>query len=265
MKFVRLLFLTGGLLAANLAIGQAQPPPPQPPPKPPQTTAKDAPKTPPRKRLVADLSGFEMSDPNRTRKQRAMLGATRGGPSRLPLLLAPDLSKFYGSSPLFAWLYPGRTEGFEIVLRDDDDNEILRQQVSTAEFRLKEVSAHLQPGKTYYWSVRSFPPLVESRFSQAAGFVVVPESERQQIEKELAAISPGDAYQAGTARARVSVNHRLWYDAIGAYGDLIKQFPDRAELYEERGTVYAQIEATKAQADADFAHADKLQAKKAGK
>jgi hypothetical protein len=260
MKFFKLLFLTSVLLAAHLAIGQGQPPSPQPPPKPPQTTAKDAPKAPPRKRLVADLSGFEMSDPNRTRKQRAMLGATRGGPARLPLLLAPDLAKFYGSSPLFAWLYPGRTEGFEIVLRDDDDKEILRQQVSTAEFRLKE--ARLQPGKTYYWSVRSFPPLVESSFSQAAGFVVVPDPERQQIEKELAAISQGDAYQAGTARARVLVNHRLWYDAIGAYGDLIKQFPERAELYEERGTVYAQIEVTKAQADADFAHADELQAKK---
>lgn len=262
MKLVRLLFL---LLAANLAIGQGQPPSPQPPPKPPQPTAKDAPKAPPRKRLVADLSGFEMSDPNQTRKQRAMLGATRGGPSRLPLLLAPDLAKFYGSSPLFAWLYPGRTEGFEIVLRDDDDHEILRQQVSTAEFRLKDASPRLQSGKTYYWSVRSFPPLVESRFSQAAGFVVVPDSERQQIEKELAAIPQGDTYQAGTARARVLVNHRLWYDAIGAYSDLIKQFPDRAELYEERGTVYAQIEVTKAQADADFARADELQAKKPGK
>lgn len=263
MKFVRLLFLTGGLLAANLAIGQAPPPSPQPPPKPPQPTAKDAPKAPPRKRLVADLSGFELSDPNQTRKQRAMLGATRGGPSRLPLLLAPDLAKFYGSSALFTWLYPGRTEGFEIVLRDDEDNELVRQQVSTAEFRLKD--ARLQPGKTYYWSVRSFPPLVESSFSQAAGFVVVADAERQQIEKELAPISQTDAYQAGTARARVLVNHRLWYDAIGAYGDLIKQFPARAELYEERGTVYAQIEVTKAQADADFARADELQAKKPGK
>ena len=263
MKFFRLLFLTSVLLTANLAIGQGQPPSPPPPPKPPESTEKDAAKTPPKKRLVADLSGFEMSDPNRTRKQRAMLGATRGGPSRLPLLLAPDLAKFYGSSPLLAWLYPGRTEGFEIVLRDDDDNEILRQQVSTAEFRLKD--ARLQPGKTYYWSVRSFPPLVESRFSQAAGFVVVLDSERQQIEKELAAIAPADSYPAGTARARVLVNHRLWYDAIGAYSDLIKQFPDRAELYEERGTVYAQIEVTKAQADADFAHADELQTKKPGK
>ena len=196
MKFVRLLFLAAGLLAASLAIGQGPPPSPQPPPKPPQTTAKDAPKAPPKKRLVADLSGFEMSDPNRTRKQRAMLGATRGGPSRLPLLLAPDLAKFYGSSPLFAWLYPGRTEGFEIVLRDDDDNEMLRQQVSTAEFRLKDASPRLQPGKTYYWSVRSFPPLVESRFSQAAGFVVVADSERQQIEKELAGISQADTYVA---------------------------------------------------------------------
>jgi Domain of Unknown Function (DUF928) len=264
MKFARLLFLASGLLAAGLAIGQGAPPSPQPP-KPPQSTAKDAAKAPPRKRLVADLSGFEMSDPNRTRKQRAMLGATRGGASRLPLLLAPDLAKFYGLAPLFAWRYPGRTEGFEIVFRDDDDNEILSQQVSAAEFRLKDASPRFQPGKTYYWSVRAVPSLMESRFSQAAGFVVVSDSERQQIEKELAAISPGDAYQAGTARARVLVNHRLWYDAIGAYSDLIKEFPDRAELYEARGTIYAQIEVTKAEADADFARADELQAEKPGK
>jgi regulator of sirC expression with transglutaminase-like and TPR domain len=105
---------------------------------------------------------------------------------------------------------------------------------------------------------------MESGYSQAAGFVVVADSERQQIEKELAAISPANSYQAATARARVLVNHRLWYDAIGAYSNLIKQFPERAELYEERGTVYAQIEATKAQADADFARADELQAKKSG-
>jgi hypothetical protein len=263
MKFVRLLFLTGGLLAANLAIGQAQPPSP-PPPKPPQTTTKDAPKAPPRKRLVADLSGFEMSDPNQTRKQRAMLGATRGGASRPPQLLAPDLTKFYGAAPLFTWLYPGRSEGFEIVFRDDDDNTILSQQVGTAEYRLKDASSRFQPGRTYYWSVRPFPSLVESSFSQAAGFVVVSDAERQQIERELAAFAQADAYTAGTERAGVLVNHRLWYDAIGAYGDLIKQYPGRAELYEERGTVYAQIEVTKAKADADFARADELQAKKIG-
>ena len=263
MKFVRLLAFL--LSAANLAIGQAPPATPPPPPKAPQPAAKDAPKTPPKKRLVADLSGFEMSDPNQTRKQRAMLGATRGGASHLPRLLAPDLTKFYGAVPLFAWLDRGRSKDFEIVFRDDDDNTILSQQISTAEYRLKDASSRFQSGKTYYWSVRPFPSLVESSFSQAAGFVVVSDSERQQIEKELAAIPQADTYTAGTERARVLVNHRLWYDAIGAYSDLIMQFPDRAELYEGRGTIYAQIESTKAQADADFARADQLGAKKAGK
>jgi uncharacterized protein DUF928 len=262
MKFAGLLIL---LLAAGLAIGQAQPPSPPPPPKTPRSSAKDASKTPAKKRLVADLSGFELSDPNQTRKQRALLGATRGGTSRPPILLAPDLGKLYGAAPLFAWLNPGRTQGFEIVFRDDDDNIMLSQHLGVAEFRLMDASSRFQPRKTYYWSVRAVPTLMEAGFSQPAGFVVVADSERQQIEKELAAISPGDAYAAGTARARVLVNHRLWYDAIGAYSDLIRQFPDRAELYEERGTIYAQIEATKTQADADFAHADKLQAKKSGK
>lgn len=256
------LWLIAVLWAADLATGQGQQASPQPPPKPPQSGAKGAPKAPACKRLVADLSGFEMSDPKQVAKQRALLGASRGGQSRLPILLAPALAKFYGSSPLLAWLYPGHSQGFEIVLQDDDENEILRQQVSTAEFRLDSASLRFQSGKTYYWSVRSFPPKVESSFSEVAAFVVVPDPERQQIEKELAAIAPADSYQAGTALARVFVNHRLWYDAIGAYSDLIKRYPDRAELYEERGTIYAQIEVTKAQANADFARADELETKK---
>ena len=78
MKRAGLRLLIALLLTAGLATGQGQPQSAPPPQKPSQSTAKDAPKAPPRKRLVADLSGFEMSDPSQTRKQRALLGATRG-------------------------------------------------------------------------------------------------------------------------------------------------------------------------------------------
>lgn len=243
---------------AGVAAGQSSPPPKQAPPKEPPPAAKPE-TTTPHKRLVVDLSGFEMGDPNKARKERVLLGATRGGSSRLPILLAPELTKYYGAAPLLSWLYPGRSEGFEIVIRDEDDNEVLRQKVKTTEYRVSATTPKLQFGKTYYWSVQSFPPLLEPGFSDVAGFVVVSADERQQIDKELAVIA-SDSYQDGATRAEVFTRHRLWYDAIGAYRDLITRFPDRAELFEKRGMIYAQIESTRPLADADFARADELKA-----
>jgi hypothetical protein len=243
----------------GFAAGQSSPPPKQAPPKEPPPAAKTETATTPHKRLVVDLSGFELGDPNKARKERALLGATRGGSARLPILLAPELSKYYGAAPLLSWLYPGRSEGFEIVIRDEDDNEVLRQKVSTTEYRLSATTPRLQAGKPYYWSVQSFPPLLEPGVSDVAGFVVVSADERQQIDRELAAIA-SDTYQDGLARAEVFTQHRLWYDAIGAYRDLITRFPDRGDLFEKRGMIYAQIESTRPLADADFARADELKA-----
>ena len=57
---------------------------------------------------------------------------------------------------------------------------------------------------------------------------------------------------------QVFTDQRLWYDAIGAYTELIAHSPDRAEAYEKRGMIYAQIAATQPLADADFSRADGL-------
>ena len=73
-----------------------------------------------------------------------------------------------------------------------------------------------------------------------------------------AGATAGDPYDEGLARARVLVERRVWYDALGVYTDLVARFPDRPEAYEQRATLYAQIPATLAQAEEDFARADAL-------
>ena len=251
--FVLLLICIFALssFAQNPPPNQQTPPKGSPPPAN-QDTAKTT-----HKRLVTDLSGFELADPNKTRKERTLLGATRGGSSRLPILLAPELTQFYGAAPILSWLYPGRSDGFEIVIRDEDDNELLRQQVKGTDFRLTSAASRFKAGQTYYWSVQSFPPLLESSFSAEGAFRAVSAEQHQQIEKELAAIMT-DSYADGLARADLFTRYRLWYDALGTLHDLIDRFPDRAELYERRGMIYAQIEVTKPLADADFARADEL-------
>ncbi len=57
--------------------------------------------------------------------------------------------------------------------------------------------------------------------------------------------------------SQIFTDHRLWFDALGAYDDLIAKYPDRPELYDQRGAIYAQIPATKSLSEADFARADK--------
>lgn len=82
--------------------------------------------------------------------------------------------------------------------------------------------------------------------------------QRGEIERDLAKVSSSDDYARGLGRARVFTEHRLWYDALAAYADLIARYPERAELYDERGSIYAQLEVTQKLAEADFARAEEL-------
>jgi tetratricopeptide (TPR) repeat protein len=214
-----------------------------------------------RKRLVADLSGFELLDSSKARKERTMVGATRGL-AQAPTALAPELGKFYGAGALFAWSTKGKAKSFVLVFTDQTGAEAYRAEVSGAEYRYLSDAAHLQPGKTYFWMVQVNPPLFGANPSEPAGFVVVSDSERTEIEKALANLPKGDPYKTALARAKLFTEHRLWYDALGAYTDAIARYPDHAELYEQRGMIYAQLEATREQAEEDFARADELKAGK---
>jgi hypothetical protein len=212
---------------------------------------------PKKKRGVADLSGFELEDASKARAENAKLGATRGGSE--PKLLAPQRAKFYGANALFAWSYGGKANQFAVVFADQGNNEVFRGEVNGKEYHLPQKAYPFEPGKLYSWSVDIQPPMIGVNPSHPSEFVVVFDAERRQIEKALAGIPKGDEYRGGLARARIFTGHRLWFDAIGAYTDLIAKFPNHAELYEARGTIYSQLEITKPLADADFARADQLQ------
>lgn len=253
------------LLVSSLCAAQAAPPPSKPgeQPKPPTKQASDASKgaetkKPARPRVVTDLSGFDLLDPGKAKKQTMVAGATRGMPR--PAALAPKLGKLYGSNPLFQWSFPGKSQKFVFVLTDESQNEIMRTEVTGSEFRYPATAPPFTPGKTYFWTVEPAAAMLAEP-SSPVGFVALPATQRQELEQRVAAIKSSDAYAAACERAQLYTDQRLWYDAIAAYSDLIAQYPDRAELYEKRGTIYAQFEATQPLADKDFAKADELRSK----
>lgn len=237
--------------AAGGALAQSQQP------AKPGEPGKDAPKK--RQRVVSDLSGFELLDPAKLKDQPMVTGATRSlfGP-KSPAPLAPNLTRLFGAAPVFEWEHAGRSKRFAFVLVDEAENERHRAEVEGLSYAWPSSAPKLQAGKTYYWSVKPLEP-ASAPASVSRGVIVVTDLERAGVDKALVtAAKAGDAYQAGLARAQVFTDRRLWYDAIGAYSELIARSPERAEAYEGRGTVYAQIPATRARADQDFARADEL-------
>jgi len=209
----------------------------------------------PRKRVVSDLSGFDLLDSG---KQPMVVGATRS--LTRPTALAPRLARVYDLTPVFFWSSTGDTDKLLFVLEDEARREIFQKEVQGSSFRYPSDAPRLEPGKTYFWSVAILLGALGSVQSDRVGFLVLSPAERKAVEKEVVQVSSVDAFQQALNRARVLTNHRLWYDAVAAYTDLITRFPNRDELYEERGTIYAQIEATHALSDQDFAMADRLTA-----
>jgi hypothetical protein len=199
-----------------------------------------------------DLKGFDVSDAKSV--GHTSVGATRGD-VKIPSakLLAPATAKLYGADALFQWAPIGPTDGYIFFVVDDAGTYFVHQNLSDTSFKLTSLGK-LKPGETYSWKVQSLPSTVPGEPLEIA---VVGGAERQKIAKELAAIS-GDSFDAGFARARVFVAHKLWFDAIGAYTDLIAKFPDRTQPYEDRGAIYSQLEATKKRGEADLAKAATL-------
>jgi hypothetical protein len=218
----------------------------QPQPKSDAAAAK------PKKKLDADLSGFDISDGKSDKRVATMLGGSRATAVPSATLLAPHRAKLYGANALFSWSYSGHNEGYVLFVTDEDETQMVKQQTKEPRYVLDATRNKFQPGATYYWRVQVLPNTLAS---DPLEFAVVSTAEKSLIDKEIAAIPPGDAYPAALARAHIFVDHRLWFDALGAYDDLIAKNPNRAELYEDRATIYAQVPVTKPQSEADQAKA----------
>ena len=88
--------------------------------------------------------------------------------------------------------------------------------------------------------------------------MLVSGAERKSIEQALESCK-GDALSDRLKRAQVLVDHRLWYDAIAEYSQLISKNRDNPELYKQRAQIYAQLPETHELANQDMDQADRLQ------
>ena len=209
---------------------------------------------PAKKHVDADLAGFDLSE-DKGKKVATMFGGSRGASFPSATLYAPKLAKFHGGDALFQWASEGKNDGFVLLITDEDETQIVKQSVTESHYKLPSDQNKLRAGETYYWRVQVLPAVAAG---DSLGLQVVSAVERRAIDSALAAARGTDPYKTGLARARVFTDHRLWFDAIGAYTELVEKYPNRAELYEQRGKIYAQVDATSKLAEADAVHAADL-------
>jgi hypothetical protein len=251
---MKLLFLAFGLLwlaPPPDALAQRD----NPPKKPESADKEQTPDKPRRRRVVSDLSGFDLLDQGKVKKESMVVGAARGFAP--PVAMAPKLGRVYGDRPTFEWRDAARPSAFVVILTDESQEEIHKAQTEKTLWSYPPDAPRLEPGRTYFWTVQAASGL-GAEPSPPAGFLVLSGPQRQEIDNALAAITAADPYDQLHARARVFTDHRLWYDAVAAYAELIARFPSRPEPYEERATIYAQLDATQPLADEDFAKAEKV-------
>ena len=252
---MNLIPLTLGLLALSISSDATASQRGNPPKKPETAGKEETPDKPRRRRVVSDLSGFDLLDQGKVKKESMVVGAARGFAP--PVVMAPRLGRAYGERPTFEWRDQSKPSRFAFALSDESQEEIYRAETPKTLLAYPADAPRLEPGRTYFWTVQAASGLFATA-SAPAGLLVLSGNQRQEIDRALAAITASDPYEQARARARVFTDRRLWYDAVAAYSDLIARFPDRPELYEERGTIYAQLDTTQAMADEDFARAERL-------
>jgi hypothetical protein len=230
--------------------------PPQATQTQPQTQPQTAPKQsspaakPPMKHVHVHLEGFELDKKSADQSGNTQTGGATRGAGPTVFLSAPHLAKLYTLTPTFYWTSGVKTKAFFFRLFDADGDVGYEAHIPGFSLQYPASAPALEPGKTYIWTVQAGLGLLGGG-SIPVQFVVLSQAERAELEKELAG---ADAMK----RAAIFTDRRLWYDAIGAYTELIAQHPDMPGLYEKRGDIYDQIAATQALAQADFEKAEEL-------
>ncbi len=225
--------------------------------QPPAANKAAAEKAPPKK-VVADLSGFEL-DPRKNKSQGLQIGAGSRGATIPPALYAPSLGKAYGLQPVFFWGESTSAQKFTFRLYDSNDDEIYEQDVDgkVHSFTYPSDAPALKSGATYSWTVQAIAAqLVEP--PEPVRITLVAGAERQSIDSALQN-AKSDSLADRMQRSQIFVDHRLWYDAIAIYTQLIADNRNNPELYKQRAQIYAQLPETQRLANQDMEQAGKLQ------
>jgi hypothetical protein len=198
--------------------------------------------TKPSARVRTKLDGFELS-PKSGRSANQVGGASRD--LGTPKLYAPNMGKAFTTAPEFHWAAVDAGDKVTFKLMSSDGTPIWQTVTNEDHLRYPGDAPALVPGSTYKWTIAPENDILGGA-PEPVSFIIVSGPEREAIQQELKTVS--DA----SATAAVFVKHRVWYDAVQDYTDLIQRLPADTEARAARAELYDQLPVTKSLADADW-------------
>jgi Domain of Unknown Function (DUF928) len=257
------------LFVAAAAVSAQQPAPSAE--KPPQDTNKaesnkqdsaaqqSANAAKPLKRVRVELKGFELDKTQTAAASSTQIGGGSRGIGGTTTLLAPRIGRTFTAHPTFRWSHSTQAQNFIFQLYDESGAVLFKARVDGVEYHYPENAPGLRPGAMYWWNVRPEVALLGGS-SETLRFVRVTENEIKEIADALQPVGT-DSKEQLEQRAQILADHRVWFDAVTAYNDLITKNPEAPELHEKRGAIYDQLPGTRALGEEDFAVAEQLRSK----
>ena len=194
-------------------------------------------------RVRAKLDGFDLS------AKSGMSPNQVGGASRdigSPKLFAPLSGKSYTTTPLFQWGAAEPDAKVTFRLSTLDGQTLYQTSTTAGQLTYPTDAPALTPGSSYRWTVVPENDLLGGPPTPVT-LLIVNGAERDQIANELTSANSNDR-----TRVDVFVKHRLWYDAIQGYTQLLDRMPTDKGAHAGRAQVYDQLPVTATLADADW-------------
>lgn len=213
----------------------------------------------PLKRVRVELKGFELDKTQRAAASSTQIGGGSRGVGGTTTLLAPRIGRTFTARPTFRWSHSTQAQNFILQLYDESGTVFFKARVDGLEYHYPENAPELRPGSMYRWNVRPEVALLGGS-SETFRFMRVTENEIKEIAEALQPIGV-DSKEQQEQRAQILADHRVWFDAVAAYNDLITKNPEDPELHEKRGAIYDQLPGTRALGEEDFAVAEQLRSK----
>jgi hypothetical protein len=194
-------------------------------------------------RVRTNLAGFELS-PKAGKSANQVGGASRD--LGTPKLFAPNLGKSYTTLPDFHWAAAQAGDKVTFRLSTADGQVLYETPTTEGHLKYPADAPPLTPGNTYQWTVVPENDMLGGP-PPPVTFMIVTDAERTAIASELRSAS------SPAAMTQVFVNHRVWYDSVQGYSDILASKPSDQDARISRAQLYDQLPATKSLADADWA------------
>jgi hypothetical protein len=250
---IAILVICSGTAGAQIPASAPDNDKSQPAKQPPAANTTTSPK-----KVRVDRQGFEQDQTKSKDKNSPQIGAGTRGLEPTATLYAPSLGLAYTLRPVFYWDPPYGAQKVTFRLMDSEGNEIYAAEVRSHNSLIYPQDAPpLRIGATYRWTIQ--PQGVQlSEPPEPARLLVLSGPEREEVKQELQKFS-GSTMQQRIQQAQVFVDHRLWYDAVATYSQLISDYPNQPNLYQYRGNVYGDLPQTRDLAEQDFAQVEERQ------